>query len=47
MKFFVEKDIFDKLPETCFGVVVARGIDNSRDYPVIDQLLEESIRRWS
>lgn len=43
MKFIVEKDVFEKLPTACFGVVMARGIDNSKAYPKIDQLLDESI----
>lgn len=25
MKFIVEKEIFEKLPNACFGVVMARG----------------------
>ena len=29
MYFRVEKEIFEKLPNACFGVVMARGIDNS------------------
>ena len=33
MKFRVEKEIFDKLPQACFGVVMAKGIDNSKIYP--------------
>lgn len=43
MKFTVEKDIFEKLPNACFGVVMARGIDNTRTYPEIRQLLDGSI----
>ncbi len=43
MKFIVEKEIFEKLPSACFGVVMAKGIDNSRAYPEIGQLLDESI----
>ena len=43
MKFIVEKDIFEKLPNACFGVVVARGIDNNLLYPEIDSLLNEAI----
>ncbi len=29
MKFIVEKEIFEKLPNACFGVVMAKGIDNT------------------
>lgn len=43
MKFIVEKEIFEKLPSACFCVVMARGIDNSKAYPEIDKLLDESI----
>ena len=39
----VEKAIFEKLPKACFGVVMAKGIDNSKAYPAIDRLLNESI----
>lgn len=44
MYFRVEKEIFEKLPNACFGVVVARGIDNSKAYPAIESLLAESIQ---
>ncbi len=44
MKFIVDKEIFEKLPNACFGVVMARGIDNSSAYPEIDRLLDESIK---
>ena len=43
MKFHVEKEIFEKLPTACFGLVMAKGIDNGKAYPEIDRLLEESI----
>ena len=43
MKFIVEKEIFEKLSNACFGVVMAKGIDNSKAYPEIEQLLDESI----
>lgn len=35
MHFKVEQEIFEKLPNACFGVVVAKGIDNTKDYPQI------------
>lgn len=44
MKFIVEKEIFEKLPDACFGVVMAKGIDNSKAYLEIEQLLTESIQ---
>lgn len=45
MKFIVERSIFEKLPNACFGIVVAKGIDNAKDYPEIEKLLEKSIER--
>ncbi len=47
MKFIVEKEIFDRLPTVCFGVVVAKGADNTGAYPAIDALLDESIAESS
>lgn len=44
MKFTVEKEIFEKLPDACFGVVAAKGIDNRGSRPEIEGWLEESIR---
>jgi len=44
MKFIVEKEVFQKLPEVCFGIVVASNVDNSKPIPQIKELLEENIR---
>lgn len=43
MKFSIEPAVFEKLPTACFGVVAAKGIDNTKAYPQIDALLRESI----
>ena len=43
MKFIIQKEIFDKLDNLYIGVVVAKGIDNSKQYPKIEKLLQESI----
>lgn len=43
MKFVVEKAVFEKLPTACFGVVVAKGMNNAKSYPQIDSFLNESI----
>lgn len=43
MKFIVKKDIFDTLPHACFGVVMARGMDNTKAYPEIERMLNESV----
>lgn len=43
MKFIVQKEIFDKLDNLFIGVVVAKGIDNSGNYPNIEKMLDESM----
>ena len=43
MKFIVASQFFEKLPDVCFGVVVARNIDNAAVYPQIDAMLEEAV----
>ena len=44
MKFIVTPDIFEKLPDMYVGVVVAKGIDNSKNYPEIDRLLNRYMK---
>jgi DNA/RNA-binding domain of Phe-tRNA-synthetase-like protein len=44
MKFIIQKEVFQKLPEVCFGAVVAYGIDNSLSKPEIVKLLEEEVK---
>ena len=43
MKFIVEEKVFEFLPTACFGVVVARGIDNRSVDPRPQVLLQQSI----
>jgi DNA/RNA-binding domain of Phe-tRNA-synthetase-like protein len=43
MKFVIEKEIFDKLPDLFVGIVVAKGVDNSCVNPQISSLLAESV----
>ena len=43
MKFIVEEKVFEALPTACFGVVVARGIDNRSVDPRPQVLLQQSI----
>ena len=45
MKFKVDSKVFEMLPNACFGVVVAKGVDNSKSYPEIDAFLDESINK--
>jgi len=44
MKFIIQKEIFEKIDNLVVGVVVAKGIDNSKEYKEIDKLLDESIK---
>lgn len=44
MKFIVQKELFDVLDDLYIGVVVAKGVDNSKEYPEIDKLLDEAIK---
>lgn len=43
MRFVVEDRVFDKLDDLCFGVVVARGIDNMKKLDGIKEMLDNSI----
>ena len=43
MRFEVSKDVFDLLPDACFGVVAVRGVDNSKSYPQVSELLHAAI----
>ena len=43
MRFEVSKDVFDLLPDACFGVVAVRGVDNSKSYPEVSELLHAAI----
>lgn len=43
MKFTIQKEIFEKIDDLFVGIVVAKEIDNSKEYPKIDELLEKSI----
>lgn len=43
MKFEVYKELFEKLPDACFGVVVGYDIDNRVKNPLINKILENEI----
>ena len=43
MKFKIDKRIFDKLDNLYVGVVVAKDIDNTKEYPQISQMLMDSL----
>lgn len=44
MHFIIDDKVFEMLPEVCFGVVVARGIENSMKNREILSFLEEVIK---
>ena len=43
MQFFVEENVFNTLEDVCFGIVVARGIDNVTKNTQVKELLNNSI----
>ena len=43
MRFEVAGEVFEKLPDACFGVVAVRGADNTRPIEEVSRLLHESI----
>lgn len=43
MKFIVEDAIFDKVPNLYIGVVAVKGVDNSKEYPEIEAMLDDAI----
>lgn len=47
MKFKVHSEVFVKMPNLCFGVVIAYGIDNSEDNDYINSLLLKSTAELS
>ena len=43
MFFFIQKDLFDVLPDLTIGMVVAKGVDNTHSSPEISELLAQAI----
>jgi len=43
MYYRIADEVFEKLPDLCVGVVVARGLDNHRQYPAVAELLQAGI----
>lgn len=43
MRFIIEDKVFEILPDVCFGVVVARGLNNSGRSEEIWNLLEQAV----
>ena len=43
MRFEVSPDVFELLPDACFGVVAVRGVDNTHAYPELSELQHNAI----
>ena len=43
MKFIVDKQLFELIPNLNFGVIIAKDIDNSKKYPEIEEFLDQEI----
>jgi len=43
MHFFIQKELFNLLPDLTIGVVIATGLDNTRPSDEIDRLLEQAV----
>ena len=41
--FSIDKDVFGVLPTLCVGLVVAHNIDNAKDYPAVDGVLDKAV----
>lgn len=46
MKFIVEKDFFEKVPNAYFGVVVVKGFDNKKNISFINDFFNESMKEY-
>ena len=45
MKFIVEKEVFEVLPNVCFGIVYATGINNTKEIKEINDFLDKEITK--
>lgn len=43
MKFYVTQDVFAKIPNAQFGLVSVYGVDNSAEYPSVEDALTKAI----
>jgi DNA/RNA-binding domain of Phe-tRNA-synthetase-like protein len=43
MRFSIQKELFDVLPDLTIGVVAATGIDNTRSFPEIEGRLQQAV----
>jgi DNA/RNA-binding domain of Phe-tRNA-synthetase-like protein len=45
MRFSIQKELFDLLPDLTIGVVVAKGVDNTRASKEIEALLDQTVEK--
>jgi len=43
MKFIVQPEVFEVLPNVCFGIVIAKGVDNSGQNPLVAERLATAV----
>lgn len=43
MKFEITNEIFNKLPDMYVGVVIAQNVNNAREYPAVEKLLDDNM----
>ena len=43
MNFYVTEKVFEKMPNVVFGLISVKGVNNSKDYDFIHQMLDENI----
>ncbi len=46
-KFRIEKDVFEKLPNYCVGIVVAKGIDNEIFNKKVEDFLDNTVNNFA
>jgi DNA/RNA-binding domain of Phe-tRNA-synthetase-like protein len=46
-QFIVAKDVFEKLPDYCVGVVVATGFDNHSENAAVAKMLDDEAERFA
>ena len=43
MRFEIAKEVFDLLPNGYFGIVAVKGMDNTKDIPELEAMLQANI----
>lgn len=45
--FAVEEKVFELLPDYCLGIVIAEGVDNHTEIPLLTAMLDENVQAFS